>query len=296
MEFDAAADELYGVAPADFVATRKRLAGELPRDDARRLTALRRPTVPAWAVNLLVRHDAIGPLLGLGERMREAWSSGGDLVALDRERAALVDDLVRRSRDLAEAAGRPLSDAFADEVANTLHAAVADPAAAGAVRAGRLDRPLRYVGFGPFGGARTTASPPTSERAGTRTRRSRRASGQDRHGDEKRREEAERHRQEEEFRRLSEEARAAVRHAENTGRVLAQWSTALDRAKRDLATAEERMEDLRAELKTAEDERAALDQKVRVTLRRHERAARADKDARRRVTDAERGLAAGPGG
>ena len=56
MEFEAAADELYGVLPAEFTATRKRLAGELPREDARRLTALRRPTVPAWAVTEVVEH------------------------------------------------------------------------------------------------------------------------------------------------------------------------------------------------------------------------------------------------
>src|SRR5205823_2430064 len=139
VEFAAAADELYGVLPTEFTAARKRLAGGLPRAEGRRLAALRRPTVPAWAVNLLVRDDAVGPLLDLGERMRAAWAGGGELASLDRERATLVSGLVRRARELAADAGRPISDAFADEVEETLRAAIADPSAADAVRAGRLD-------------------------------------------------------------------------------------------------------------------------------------------------------------
>src|SRR5947208_16053967 len=127
VSFSAAADELYGVSPAEFTATRKRLADGLPRDEARRLTAMRRPTVSAWAVNLLVRDGVTGRLLELGQWMRAAWESGEDVGALEGERGPLVEELVDRARELAAEAGRPLSDAFASEVEDTLRAAIADP-------------------------------------------------------------------------------------------------------------------------------------------------------------------------
>ncbi|GAB2833783.1 hypothetical protein GCM10027176_42650 [Actinoallomurus bryophytorum] len=270
MEFSAAADELYGVLPAEFTATRKRLAGELPREQARRLTALRRPTVPAWAVNRLVRDDAVGPLLDLGERMRAAWSDGGDLAPLDRERASLVEDLVRRARELADEAGRPLSDAFADEVEETLRAAIADPSAADAVRAGRLDHPLRHAGFGPFGGA------PAPARAATPVRRKEKEKGTGK----KEREERERKERE---KAREKEAKAAERKAEEAERSLAEWKTALDEARQQLATADEDLDHLRDRLREAEARRADLNRKAEVAGREHDRAARAAKDARRRA-------------
>jgi hypothetical protein len=275
VEFEAAADELYGVLPAEFTATRKRLAGELPRDEARRLAALRRPTVPAWAVNLLVRDDAVGPLLDLGERMRDAWSGGGDdLSALDRERSALVRDLVRRARDLAGEAGRPLSDAFADEVEETLRAAIADPQAAEAVHAGRLDHPLRHAGFGPF--AATTAR--SSSRAPARPKKPRKP---EKARDEKAREEEERA----ERRRREERARAAEKEAQEAERALADWESALEEARQRLQQADDHLGELRERVRDAEIERADLDRKAQVAEREHDRAARAATEARRRVRE-----------
>src|SRR5262249_7708328 len=131
----------------------------------RRLTALRRPTVPAWAVNALVRDGAVGPLLDLGERMREAWSAGGDLGALESERNTLVDDLVPRARELARDPGRPLRDALAGPGEETLRAAIADPSAAGAVREGRLVQALRHAGFGPFGAVPRSGAPARTPKA-----------------------------------------------------------------------------------------------------------------------------------
>jgi hypothetical protein len=279
VEFATAADELYAVPPAEFTATRKRLAAELPREEARRLSALRRPTVPAWAVNLLVRDDAVGPLLDLGERMRAAWSDGGDLAALEPERSSLVAELVGRARELAEEAGRPLSDAFADEVEETLRAVIADPAAADAVRSGRLDHPLRYAGFGPFGGSApmTTATPsprpgPAPEPRG-KGRTDKRADKKDR----------ERREREEAEARRAEEARAAARAAEEAERSLGEWETALGEARERLAEADERLGELRERVREAETRRADLDRKVQVARREHDRAERAARDARRRA-------------
>ncbi|GLY72685.1 hypothetical protein [Actinoallomurus iriomotensis] len=276
MDFDEAADELYGVLPSEFTATRKRLAGELPRDDARRLTAMRRPTVPAWAVNLLVRDDAVGPVLELGERMRAAWSEGGDLTALDRERASLVEDLVRRARTLADEAGRPLSDAFADEVDETLRAAIADPSAADAVRAGRLDHPLRHTGFGPFGAAAPPARPKPPPRPAKKTREDEDAAR------------AERERKDRE--RRAERARDAERKAEEAERSLAEWTSTLEEARGRLADAERELDDLRERVRDAEARRTGLARRAQVAEREHDRAERTAEEARRRARE----LAADP--
>jgi len=279
VEFATAADELYGVLPSEFTATRKRLAGELSREDGRRLTALRRPTVPAWAVNQLVRDGAVDPLLDLGERMRTAWSDGGDLAALERERNSVVAGLVSRSRELAEEAGRPLSDAFADEVEETLRAAIADPSAAEAVRDGRLDHPLRHAGFGPFGAAAPPAKAAKAKEATVRRRPSGKG-GPGKGSTKKEREERERERR---AAQREEERRAAERRAEEAERSLAEWESTLDEARERLSAADGELGELRERLREAETRRADLDRKAQVAEREHDRAERAAKEARRKV-------------
>jgi hypothetical protein len=279
VEFADAAEELYGVLPAEFTATRKRLAAELSREEGSRLTALRRPTVPAWAVNQLVRDDAVGPLLDLGERMRAAWSDGGDLAPLEHERNTLVADLVRRARELADAAGRPLSDAFADEVEETLRAAIADPSAAEAVRAGRLDRPLRHAGFGPFGAAPPARRPTPSART-PGLAAPEKAPKKGAMGAKERREREERERQRREARR-AEQARAAERRAEQAERSLAEWTSTLEEARQRLSEADDELTELRDRLREAESRRRELERKAQLAEREHTRAERVAKEARR---------------
>jgi hypothetical protein len=73
-----AGDELFGLAPEEFVAARDELARRLKREGdaeaAARVKALRRPPVSAWAVNRLAREQgpALAPLLAAGERLRAA--------------------------------------------------------------------------------------------------------------------------------------------------------------------------------------------------------------------------------
>jgi hypothetical protein len=263
VDFETAADRLYGVSPSEFTATRKRLAGELSREDARRLTSLRRPTVSAWAVNQLVRDGAVTPLLELGERMREAWSSGGDVGEPERERGPLVDGLLRRARELAEEADRPLGESQAREVEDTLQAAIADPSAAAAVRAGRLEHPLSHAGFGPLGAVAPSVThrrKPAAPKEDSRIR----------------------------ARRLKEEARAAARRAEEAERALAEWRSERDAARKALADAERRLRELREQVKTAEAEHAEAGRHAQVTEREYERAARTAEDARRRADEAGR--------
>lgn len=154
--WDEVVDGLYGGPLDDFVVRRDaavrgvKAAGD--KDLARRVGALRKPTVAAWAVNLLVRDDPAlaGALRDLGDGMREAERSldGPALRELGAQRRALVAGLVTRARRLAVGAGQGLSTAAAQEVERTLTAALADPRVADAVAAGTLTHGTEYVGFG----------------------------------------------------------------------------------------------------------------------------------------------------
>lgn len=151
-----AVDALYGLDPAQFVARRDALAKQVrvdgDRAGAAAIKALRRPTVGAWYANVAARAGLVSlrEWLRLGERLRAAQASGdfGALRAGGAERAGLearvLADLTAHLADL----GVVATAAGLEEVRSTLRAALADEAAAEAVRAARLARPLSYAGFG----------------------------------------------------------------------------------------------------------------------------------------------------
>ena len=141
MDLASVADELYGLDPAEFTSRRDaraldaRRAGD--RQTAIAIKALKRPSLPAWIVNLTVRQrpQELGQLLDLGARLREAQLrlSGDDFRALGRERQRVVLHLTRTARTVAEAAGHPVSDSAGRQVEATLNAALTDDDAALAV-------------------------------------------------------------------------------------------------------------------------------------------------------------------
>ncbi|GAA4850910.1 hypothetical protein GCM10023221_32920 [Luteimicrobium xylanilyticum] len=150
------ADRLYGLPLDEFVAARDAAAREAraagDRALGRRLGGLPKPTVGAWAVNRAVRTvpHAVAAVLAIGDALRDATAQRDRerLVALDRERRRVLDALLDGVADGVRPGGRPLTDAALRTVRDTFVAAVADPGAAGAVRAGRLSRGLEHVGFG----------------------------------------------------------------------------------------------------------------------------------------------------
>ncbi|MGH3902599.1 MAG: hypothetical protein ACRDTE_00095 [Pseudonocardiaceae bacterium] len=153
---EVVAAELYTVHPTGFVAARNaavaraREAGD--RDLATAIGKLRRPTLSAWAVNVLV-HSAgaeVTELLSLGEELRAAQQRllGEQLRRLNQQRREVIGALARRAGQLAADAGHPLGGAASAEVEQTLAAALADPDSAEAVRAGQLTRPLQHIGLG----------------------------------------------------------------------------------------------------------------------------------------------------
>ena len=93
-DLDRISADLYGLRPQEFVAHRDAEAKAARADGDRELAtavlALRKPTVSAWLMNLLVRDDeGLAPqLLALGEGLRGAESSldGDQMRALNGQR------------------------------------------------------------------------------------------------------------------------------------------------------------------------------------------------------------------
>ena len=157
IDVDTVADELYGLLPSEFTSRRDARAAEARQAGDRALAGeiknLRRPTTGAWLANLLVRErpDQVAQLLDLGAALRQAQAAlaTGDLRRLSQERHRLLAELEKEGRDLANRHGQQVSGAVAQELAATLDAALADPDAADALRAGRLTTGLHYSGLGP---------------------------------------------------------------------------------------------------------------------------------------------------
>jgi hypothetical protein len=157
---DAVADELYGLPPDEFVPARDdraaaaRSAGD--RELARAIGRLRRPTRAAWLANLLARHRAeqLDGLVSLSRGLAQAQQEldGDALRALSGQRHRLVAAMAREAARLARGKGEAVSDALLRELQGILDAALADPAVAEQVRAGRLTKTVSYAGFGPEDG------------------------------------------------------------------------------------------------------------------------------------------------
>ncbi|HXW79824.1 MAG TPA: hypothetical protein VEJ84_10010 [Acidimicrobiales bacterium] len=155
-DLSTVADELYGLVPAQFTAVRDARAAAARRAGDRQLAAeikgLKKPTTGAWLANLLVRErrDEIGHLLELGDELRRAQAglAVDELRRLSQERHKVVANLRHEARELARDLSQPVSEAAALELETTLEAALADDAAAGALRSGRLTTGLRYSGLG----------------------------------------------------------------------------------------------------------------------------------------------------
>ena len=164
------AHPLYALAPAEFTAARNAAAREV-KDSAdlelaARVQELKKPSPAAWAVNLLARQraDELEQLAELGETMREAQEEldRAQLGELTRQRRALVNALAREASGLASEARHNLTATVVEEVAKTLQAALNDPAAAAAVRSGRLVRGLEATGIEPVDLTDAVAAPEAS--------------------------------------------------------------------------------------------------------------------------------------
>lgn len=137
---DAAAADLLALPPAQFTAARNARAEEVGGSVGRRIAKLRKPTLAAWAVNLLARDGQLGEAVELSQALREAQddADAAEMTRLGRQRRQLVAALARRAADLAAEAGAPLSATMRDAVEKTVNAAIIDPHAAAMILTGRL--------------------------------------------------------------------------------------------------------------------------------------------------------------
>lgn len=149
-------ERLYAVEPTEFMAERKRLAGEAKAggDTAAyaEIGKLRKPSLAGWAVNLVAREapkDLAG-LLAVGGKLRQAQSQL-DMVALQAlrpDRDAAVDGFVAAAVRVLAERDRELKGGAQQEVRDTAIAAIADAAAAEVAASGLLVKALSYSGFG----------------------------------------------------------------------------------------------------------------------------------------------------
>ncbi|MDZ8171594.1 transposase [Microbacterium xanthum] len=243
-QVDEVAAELYALPPDAFTAARNARAAAVGGEVGARIKELRKPTVAAWAVDLLAREGDLGEALDLAAALREAQDDldSAELSRLGGQRRQLVAALTAQAVALAEAAGVAVSSAARDDVRRTLNAAVTDAAAAAAVRTARLVRPLEAAGFGGGDSADLAASVggsvPGAEQAPPRDdlaeRRARRAA--------------------------EKSAREAERAAADAARDEAKLIERRDRARQKLDHVRERLDDLRRDIARLEgDESAAVD-------------------------------------
>lgn len=243
MTLDDVAGELYALDPGDFVPTRAERAAQAradgDRDLAKAITALRKPTVAAWTVNLLARHapQEIAALLDLGNALRSAQRqlSGDKLRTLGAQRQQVVNAMTKRAAELAAEHERPASEQVLREVGQTLTAALADPDVADLVRAGVLPTTVTYDGFGPAGlvaitGGKATPKKPRSTTSGKDTGADRKAEARQELDD-------------------AESGLAAARSDRDEA------EAAAAQAKSELDAIETRIADLRDELEHAEQQR-----------------------------------------
>ncbi|MFI9631169.1 hypothetical protein ACIHAX_00600 [Nocardia sp. NPDC051929] len=274
MTVEDVARDLYGLAPADFVAARADRAAAAKQSGDKQLAAaigkLRKPTLTAWAANLLSRAapEDVAALLRLAAALAAAQRklSAEQLRELTAQRQQLVNALAKKAGALAAEHGHPVGENVVREIGQTLTAALADRDVADRLRAGTLATAASYEGFGPSGPG-LLAVPERATRPGRAAVRQ---------PDDSARREL----------REAEEALETARAEEDSA------GAAFEEATGELSSAEERVAALRDELEHAEQqrqfrksaERSAKDE-LHAARRQVERAERRLAKARQRAGD-----------
>lgn len=145
------ASQLYGLSMGEFTPARDARAKALKgTPDAALVKALRKPTLAAWVVNQLVRHETeqVDQVLAVGAALREAAASldGDELRALTKQRRQLTMAVTTQARRVALELGVKVTPAVADQIEATLTAAMLDPQCAQALRSGLLITHLASTG------------------------------------------------------------------------------------------------------------------------------------------------------
>ncbi|MGW6528550.1 hypothetical protein [Streptomyces venezuelae] len=295
-------DELYATAPPRFVSRREELAARARTggraEDARRIRAARRPTLAAWAANLLLHEQPAESrrFLDLGRELREAYRTldAAEIKELSKQRTSVVSALTRQAATLARDAGHRLSDAAQQDVASTLRAVLADEDAADQWATGRLESTLTPPSDFPSASGVGSGSNPASK-ARTAAPVAKRAPRESAEPKGRKDELAERRRQKQE--RRAREAREAAEAADrqlgelrsaqdDADASLRQAHERHDQARRQVSDAETELERAREELRSAQRELKDTEREQREAEKRSRAAATATAEAERAAQEA----------
>lgn len=145
-------EELYGAPLNEFTQRRNALAKKLVeqgrREEAESVRKLKKPRLPAWAINQLARRakDLVDRFLEAGQRIEDAGSADAMRLAT-QERHALAQDLVRRAERILSEAGQSTSSATLHQVSQSLYGTTSAEER-DRLRRGILTDPLEGAGFG----------------------------------------------------------------------------------------------------------------------------------------------------
>ncbi len=148
------ADDLYALSLADFTPARDALVKEHKADKAlaSAVKGLRKASLAAWVVNLLVRRDPdqVDQVLAVGTALREAQDNldATQLREYTLQRRQLTASVTTAARRMAREEGVRVTQSVADQIEATLTAAMLEPDAARAVRSGMLVTSLAATGLG----------------------------------------------------------------------------------------------------------------------------------------------------
>ena len=152
--------DLYALPLEEFTNARNALAKELAaggdKAAAEALRALRKPGVPAWAVNQVARRDpkGIAELFDTGKQLRAAQQKlirSGDTGAVKEATMAerrVVRTLVNKAKEVLAEGGHTPNEATLDRIADTFYATAVDEEGRELVQKGTLTKELKRVGFG----------------------------------------------------------------------------------------------------------------------------------------------------
>jgi hypothetical protein len=294
---DREIDQLFELSPEEFTAARDRLAKELKAggDDegAAGVKALRRPTLPAWAVNQVVRRDRAGTdaLLRAGDELRKiqrralSGVSGGGLREAAEHRRRAVRALLKEAEDLLGEVGRATASTM-EAIQATFEAASTDEEAGRLLQEARLSKEFPPpAGFGTVEGLslvpvpsepRRSSKQPAAgaaKRAGGKAEKERDASRiAELRGE---RDEAQR-----QARELQREADAARKEAQRASRAAVKAEEEAERAQQAAEEATQAARKLASTARQAGSEASRAEREA-------ERAARALEQAKERLAEAQ---------
>jgi len=279
-------DQLYGLPLDEFTEARNTLARRF-RDDGQRAIAarikeLKKPTLPAWTVNQLVRGREVDipRLIRAGERLRHAHEQAlaGDsprgFEEARRDEQAALNRLSAGAHETLQASGH--SAGALDRIISTLRAAASTEDGRRLLKEGRLTEELEPPGFDVLVGVplQPQAKRPTVPQPGAaKTKRTTPKAAEKGEADTT----AQRQRAEQsaERRRALSDARASVRQlrqqADQSRRRRQQAKREAERAERAAAEANSRVDEAEHELAAAESELAEAEARLAAIANAHQR-------------------------